>query len=120
MTDATQLRALLEGAGFSQRGAARHLDIDERTMRRYAAGELPVPKVVTMALQKKIEASQIIDALGMIEKLIEEYRDCPNQGLLKDNRCNAALELIEGIQRLAAGEEGVLLARPDMFQREVR
>lgn len=47
---ATQLRKLLEKAGLSQRGAARLLEIDERTMRYYAAGEYPIPKVVELAL----------------------------------------------------------------------
>ncbi len=51
MTDADQLRAQLEKSGLSQRGAARELDIDERTMRRYVAGELPVPRVVDYALR---------------------------------------------------------------------
>jgi hypothetical protein len=45
-----QLRRLLADAGLSQCGAARELDIADRTMRRYIAGELPVPKVVTLAL----------------------------------------------------------------------
>lgn len=47
---ANELRSLLEAAGLSQRGAARQLDIDERTMRRYCAGELPVPRAVEYAL----------------------------------------------------------------------
>lgn len=46
----TQLRKVLAGAGLSQRGAARRLGIDERTMRRYCAGDLPVPRVVELAL----------------------------------------------------------------------
>ena len=45
------LRAQLEKAGLSQRGAARELEIDERTMRRYCSGELPVPSTITMALR---------------------------------------------------------------------
>ena len=45
-----QLRDLLTRAGLSQRGAARELGIDERTMRRYVAGDLPVPRVVELAL----------------------------------------------------------------------
>ena len=45
---ATQLRKLLEHAGLSQRGAARELDFNERTMRRYCAGE-PIPRVVELA-----------------------------------------------------------------------
>jgi DNA transposition AAA+ family ATPase len=51
MTDAAKLRKLLDDAGLSQRGAARELGIDERTMRRYCAGELPVPRVVWLALE---------------------------------------------------------------------
>jgi plasmid maintenance system antidote protein VapI len=52
MTDAERLRAKLAEAGLSQRGAARLLEIDERTMRRYCAGEYPVPKVVWLALER--------------------------------------------------------------------
>lgn len=47
---AIQLRRLLDRAGLSQRGAARKLEIDERTMRRYVAGDQPVPKVVEFAV----------------------------------------------------------------------
>ena len=49
-TDADRVRELLDQAGVSQRGAARHLRIDERTMRRYCSGEMDVPQVVMMAL----------------------------------------------------------------------
>ena len=46
----TELRDLLASLGLSQRGAAKQLGIDERTMRRYCAGDLPVPRVVQLAL----------------------------------------------------------------------
>lgn len=49
--NATDFRKLLEAAGLSQRGAARELEIDERTMRRYCSGELPVPKPVALAVE---------------------------------------------------------------------
>jgi len=45
-----QLAQLLAAAGLSQRGAARELAINERTMRRYVSGEQPVPRVVALAL----------------------------------------------------------------------
>lgn len=45
------IRDLLAAAGLGQRGAARALGIDERTVRRYVAGDLPVPKVVEVALE---------------------------------------------------------------------
>lgn len=47
---ANQLKKLLDSCGFSQRGAARDLGISERQMRRYCAGDAPVPKVVELAL----------------------------------------------------------------------
>ena len=46
-----QLQKFLDDAGLSQRGAARELNIGERTMRRYIAGDLPVPRVVEFALR---------------------------------------------------------------------
>lgn len=51
MTDADRIRAEIARLGRSQRGLARELDIDERTMRRYCSGELEVPQVVWLALK---------------------------------------------------------------------
>ena len=44
-------RLALARARLTQRGAARALEINERTVRRYAAGT-PVPRVVWLALEK--------------------------------------------------------------------
>jgi len=52
---AQQLRALLESATLTQDGAARELDISERNMRRYAAGDLPIPRKVEYALRWLIQ-----------------------------------------------------------------
>jgi hypothetical protein len=46
-----QLRKFLDGAELSQSEAARELELDPRTLRRYVAGDLPIPKVVELALQ---------------------------------------------------------------------
>lgn len=46
-----ELRRLLEEAGLSQRGAARQLGIDERTMRRYCADDGQVPRLVELAVR---------------------------------------------------------------------
>ena len=43
-------RLALARAGLTQRGAARALGINERTVRRYAAGER-IPMVVWLALK---------------------------------------------------------------------
>jgi transcriptional regulator with XRE-family HTH domain len=45
-----QLKRALAKAGLSQRGAAKRLEINERTMRRYISGEQPMPRVVEYAL----------------------------------------------------------------------
>lgn len=47
---ALQLQRLLDRAGLSQRGAAKALEINERTMRKYVSGDSPVPKTVELAL----------------------------------------------------------------------
>lgn len=46
-----QLRKFLNDAELSQSEAARGLELDPRTVRRYVAGDLPIPKVVELALQ---------------------------------------------------------------------
>lgn len=45
-----QLKRALQKAGLSQRGAAKALDINERTMRRYISGEQPIPRVAEYAI----------------------------------------------------------------------
>jgi hypothetical protein len=47
---ATQLKRVLARAALSQRGAAKLLEINERTMRRYISGEQPIPRIVEYAL----------------------------------------------------------------------
>lgn len=47
---ALQLQRLLDRAGLSQRGAAKALEINERTMRKYCAGDSKIPKTVELAL----------------------------------------------------------------------
>lgn len=54
---AAQLKRALQKAGLSQRGAAKQLEINERTMRRYISGEQPVPKVVEYAVLWLIKGS---------------------------------------------------------------
>lgn len=47
-----ELRAQLDRLGLSQSGAARYLEVDPRTMRRWAAGDIPIPKAVELLLGK--------------------------------------------------------------------
>ena len=55
MTDTTltpaELTALLEQCGLNQVQAAKAIGISDRNMRRYIAGDLPVPRPVRMALE---------------------------------------------------------------------
>ena len=48
--NAKQFCAALDRAGLSRNQAARDLGLDPRTVRRYVAGDLPVPRVVELAL----------------------------------------------------------------------
>ena len=41
---------LKEQLGMSQRELARALDLDERTVRRYIAGDLPMPRLFQLAV----------------------------------------------------------------------
>jgi DNA-binding XRE family transcriptional regulator len=47
---ASQLQRAIERAGLSQRGAAKALEINERTMRKYVAGDSKIPKTVELAM----------------------------------------------------------------------
>jgi hypothetical protein len=49
-TDSDNIRVRLAALGLSQRGAARELELDERTVRRYCTGEIDVPRAVWLAL----------------------------------------------------------------------
>jgi len=53
-----ELKKLIELAGLSQREVAKMISIDERTMRRYIAGDLPIPKVVELAVTCLVEHPQ--------------------------------------------------------------
>lgn len=46
-----RLLLLLKQGGYSQRGAARELEISERMMRYYCSGERPVPRAVMLAME---------------------------------------------------------------------
>jgi plasmid maintenance system antidote protein VapI len=54
---ALQLQRLLDRAGISQRGAAKALDINERTMRKYVAGDAAIPRTVELAAKYLWEKS---------------------------------------------------------------
>jgi hypothetical protein len=51
---ATMVRDLLLRAALTERGAARELEINERTMRGYCSGD-KVPRVVMLALERLVD-----------------------------------------------------------------
>jgi transcriptional regulator with XRE-family HTH domain len=65
-TDADRLRALLTRAGLSQRGAARLLNVEERTMRQWCAGQGTPPVSVFRALSPRLTHME------NVHRLIEE------------------------------------------------
>jgi transcriptional regulator with XRE-family HTH domain len=86
-----QLQKLLDAHGFSQRGTARRLGIGERTMRRYVAGDLPVPPLVEFAVHALIltsadpakaaqavppsEVGQVREDMAELREWLAEFRE---------------------------------------------
>lgn len=58
MTDSTRFREQLARLGLSQRAAARALELDPRLVRRYAAGQVTIPRTVWLALDALAAASR--------------------------------------------------------------
>ncbi len=54
------LRECMEKNGWTQAGLAKLLDMDERTVRRWASGETDIPHIVTLAL-RWLEHTEHID-----------------------------------------------------------
>lgn len=48
---AAQLQRVLDKMGETQVGMAKRLGISDRNMRRYVSGELPVPRLVELAVR---------------------------------------------------------------------
>ncbi len=55
--DRETLLTLIAQGGYTQRGAARELGINERTMRYYCAGTQPVPRAILLALTHLVECA---------------------------------------------------------------
>lgn len=56
-TQADKVRELLRRANLGQRAAAAELEINERTMRGYCAGDR-VPRVVMLALERLVDMAR--------------------------------------------------------------
>lgn len=49
------LRAAPKALGLSGRGLARLLDVNEKTLRRWLTGEVPIPRSVVLVVQAMLE-----------------------------------------------------------------
>ncbi|MET3995020.1 ribosome-binding protein aMBF1 (putative translation factor) [Bradyrhizobium sp. S3.9.2] len=58
-----QFNAALEKLGFTQVGLAAKLELGERSVRRWASGQWPVPTPVAMLLNLMLKTSSTIDDL---------------------------------------------------------
>lgn len=75
-TPADMLRALLERAELSQRGAARLLGVDERTMRMWCAGQGVAPTSVYRALDPRLTFSEHLrERIEQNERLIDSMEN---------------------------------------------
>jgi transcriptional regulator with XRE-family HTH domain len=75
-TDADRLRSLLTRAGLSQRAAARLLNVEERTMRQWCAGQGKPPASVFRALNPRLTHSENLRRMiESNEEMIEAVRD---------------------------------------------
>jgi plasmid maintenance system antidote protein VapI len=70
-----QLRTALARLGLSQRAAARLLGINERTMRKYIAGDLVIPELLVWALrglaEREQEQMRLREELDLVRRQID-------------------------------------------------
>lgn len=59
----SQLRGILKKLGFTAREAAARLGVDERTVRRWLAGDSPIPTAAAVLLATWASNPQILASL---------------------------------------------------------
>ncbi|WP_065091488.1 helix-turn-helix domain-containing protein [Rhizobium leucaenae] len=103
-----EYRAALEATGLNQSSAARLFGVDPRTSRRWASGELEVPRTVALCLRMMasysvpvIEAQVLADGVGESGEITDEQRDALLDRIAQGRR-NIDKTLIERF-----GESGV-------------
>ena len=87
LVDATVIRQHLTEANLSQRSAAGVLRIDERTMRRYCSGDLPVPPYVILALMQVSQMHRNAEVVALLDsgKLSTSEGPLTKERLMKNN-----------------------------------
>ena len=73
---AAQLQRLLDKMGETQVGMAKRLGISDRNMRRYVSGELPVPRVVELAVRCMAEhMNPVVRSLIHVKHRIDSEKE---------------------------------------------
>jgi hypothetical protein len=110
LVDADIIRQHLAEADLSQRSAARVLRIDERTMRRYCSGDLPVPPYVILALMQVSQMRRNAEVVALLDKLKLTISKGPltKERLMEDNeKLRRAVEFAIGhASQLEFDQEG--------------
>jgi hypothetical protein len=99
LVDATILRHHLTEANLSQRSAAGVLRIDERTMRRYCSGDLPVPPYVILALMQVSQMHRNAEVVALLDsgKLSTSEGPLTKEQLMENNeRLRRAVDFLVG------------------------
>jgi hypothetical protein len=99
LVDANIIRHHLAEANLSQRSAARVLRIDERTMRRYCSGDLPVPPHVILALMQVSQMRRNAEVVALLDsgKLSTSDGPLTKERLIENNETlRRAIEFLVG------------------------
>lgn len=118
-TDANRLRDLLQLANLSQRAAARLLEVDERTMRQWCAGQGKPPASVFRALDPRMTwAESVRQLIESNDKVIEAMRDGRIIGVGYGSGPSDPMSIAQEIERLRKlNEQHRSLLRLDEAQR---
>lgn len=96
-TDADHIREHLQALGLSQREAGRRLGVDNRTMRYYCAGQVPVPPTVMLALEQMRE--ELVPPL-VVHPALEATFDAADRNLVPLDELELAGRLHQAIADL--------------------
>jgi transcriptional regulator with XRE-family HTH domain len=116
-SDVELIRRQLEALGLSQREAARQLGVDDRSMRYFCSGKLPVPPTVFLALEQLAEIQKNDQSLAMLEDGTMSTSD-GEQSTTRLREANssrrAAIEV--HMQHLRAPPDPPVLPTPDKLE----
>ena len=114
-SDADEIRALLKATNLSQRAAAKHLGVDERSMRAWCAGDGKPPSPVLRALEfRAAYPNSLLQMIESNERTIRAIEDGRISGLGDTNDSDAKAKCLAELDRLnKRNEEHRALLRMD-------